>query len=480
MAAHIGKHKPTRRIDRPATAPAGVASGEGSGFTAPPATPAPPAPTGLTLATALTYSAVTPASRITATWSGMESYDLETYAVQISTDPTFATDFRISTTAPNQTSISIDNLRTLTTYYVRVRTVVGTTPSDWSAAASITTGQDLVPPAAPSGQAGAFAGIGDFVITWTNPTSTNFRDVEISIYDSAAKTVLYATVYDATGRYIWTAAQNLAATSNAGDPSLYAELRSRSWGAVFSSAVNTGLITKAKPATPGSVSQSWSGDTGAAGADWSIAWAAQADAAYYLLNINSLGARRIANTTYTYTLDKNIADNGTADPTLSYSLVAVDGLGQSSNTPASGTATNAAPAAPSVAILGGAMSLLVATVSTTPAADFAAWEYVWKRDGTTVRTLESRAAEQQYELSGASDAGVHSWTCTVRQKDVFGQYSAATASSAVVLDALTTEYLRGALAYSDSDNNIFTPPASGTLAALKDGVTTSGGVVYAA
>jgi hypothetical protein len=479
----LGKNRPILRIDAQPAAPfavAGADGGNGGGIdlAAPPVPPTIPAPTLLTLTPSLLQSAVTPSAQIAAVWQGLETNDSESYRVQVATDSGFTALAGTFATGQNQSNAVLAPLKVSTTYYVRVQAIVGNTESAWSNVLSTTTPSDTTAPAAPSAQAAAFAGIGDFVITWTNPTSANFRDVEITIRASSGGTI-YATVYDATGRYVWPAAANLAATSGAGDPSLYAELRSRSWGGVFSTTVNTGLITKAAPATPSSIAQSWSGDTGAAGADWTISWAAQSDAAYYLLNINGLGARRVYGNTYTYALDKNIADNTSADPTLSYSIVAVDGLNQSSAA-ASGTATNAAPAAPTVTLLGGAMSLLVATVTSAPAADFATWEYVWKRDGATVRTLESSASEQQYELGGSGDSGSHSWTVVVRQKDAFGQYSSTATSSAVVLDALTLDYLRASLSYSDSDGNTFTPPNSGTLAVLKDGNTTSGGVTYAA
>jgi hypothetical protein len=81
-------------------------------------------------------------------------------------------------------------------------------------------------------------------------------------------------------------------------------------------------------------------------------------------------------------------------------------------------------------------------------------------------------------MSAAADSGAHSWTVVVRQKDLFGQYSSTTTSSAVTVDALTIDYLRGSLAYADSIGSTFTPPSGGTLAQLKDGVTTGGGPAY--
>lgn len=474
MKSSIGKYRETRRIDARPSQPFAVASGDGSGFTAPPVPPVVPAPGAPTLATSLTYSAVTPSARIDATWPGLETYDLETYAVAISTDATFATGTEIYTTAPNQNSVAIDGRTVNTTYYVRVRVVVGSTPSDWSASASITTPVDSTPPAAPTSQAAAFAGAGDLVITWVNPTSLNFRDVEIKIYASSGGTLL-ATLYDATQRRVWTAAENLAATSGAGDPSLYIELRSRSWGAVFSSAVNTGTITKTAPVAP-TVTVDFSG------ADCVFTVTPPSDAAYLsFVADSSVTARKIGLPgRYVYPFDQNRLDHsGTPDPSLAYSFIAIDGLNQASSA-TTGTATNGAPTAPTVTLTAG-FSVLICQITSAPVADFAAYEYKWTRDGSTVtRTLESASAEQQYEASAAADAGAHTWTCTVRQKDVFGQFSTATVSSSVTLDNLTIDYLRSGAFYSDDAGGTFSSPASGTLAALKDGITTSGGISYAA
>lgn len=468
----IGKYRETKRIDRQPTHAAGATSGEGTGLTVAPSLPLPQPPGAPTLSTSLTYSAVTPGARIDATWQNFETYDLETYAVQISTDSAFATDTQIYTTAPNQNSASIDGLRVNTTYYVRVRTIVGSTPSDWSASSNITTPVDTTPPAAPTAQAAAFQGTGDLAITWTNPTSLNFRDVEIKIYSDSGLTTLYDTIYDASGRFIWTAAQNLARTSGVGDPSLYVVLRSRSWGGVFSSTVNTGTVTKSAPTAP-TVSVDFSGP------DAVYTITPPSDAAYISFVANTgITTRRIGIVNrLVYTLDMNRLDNTTPDPTLAYSFTAVDGLNQAS-TATSGTATNAAPSAPTVSLIGG-QNQLVCQITSAPAADFAAYEYVWKKDGGAVLTLESASAEQQYAAQ-AGDEGSHSWTCTVRQKDVFAQYSTATASSAVILDALTIAYLRSAAFYSDDQGNTFTPPASGTLSSLKDDVRSGGGVNYAA
>lgn len=380
----IGKHKTTRRIDAAPVSNFAVADvGEGVLLTAPPASPTIPAPTSLALTAALGMSAVTPTAKITASWDNLEAYDLETYQLQLSTDAAFA-DASTQTygTAPNQTSTTIDGLRTSTTYYGRVRTVVGDTPSAWSASTSVATPSDTTAPAGPTSQAAQFINGGDLVVTWGNPTSANFRDVEIKIYESVSKVTLYGTFYDATQRFVWPVRANLQATGNVGDPSLYVELRSRSWGAVFSAAVNA-------------------------------------------------------------------------------------------------SATKAAPAAPTVTLVGG-VSLLVATVTSARESVYSLFEYVWKRDGGTVATVLSAAQEQQYAPGAAADEGSHSWTVTVRERDAFGQYSTATTPGAVALDVLSIGYLRAGAFYRDSVGNSYTPPDSGTLAGLKDGFVLSGGVTYAA
>jgi hypothetical protein len=467
------KHRQQLRIDQAALdTTAAAAVGVSIDFIAsptPPALNAIEAPYGLSLSTTLANSAVTPSAYISATWTPPDNVDTETisYIIQWSTDSTFATN-TTGQPAP-QASATISGLKCSTLYYVRVQAVYNAVYSPWSTAASITTAADTTPPAAPTAQAASFAGVGDLVITWTNPTSANFREVEIGIYSNSSKTITYATLYDATQRVIWTAAQNLNATAQAGDPSIYVELRSRSWGGIFSSAVNTGTITKAAPTAP-TVTVDFTG----AQAIYTITPPADAAGLSFVAD-TSVTARKIGVVNrLAYTFDQNRLDHsGTADPVLAYSFTAIDGINQSS-TATSGTATNAAPSAPTVTLTGG-FSQLVAQVTSAPAADFLAYEYVWKRDGSTVRTLESAASEQQYEIGVAADSGTHSWTVVVRQKDLFAQYSSTTTSSAVVLDALTIDYLRANANYTDSIGS-----SAAALNDMKDDDTSGGGVSYAA
>lgn len=459
-----GKQRYLRSIDaRPAQPFAPGADEFSAPAIAPPSQASIGAPSNLSLSTAIERSATTATSSITATWYPPSGVAPSSYLVQWSTSNTFP-DTNIQS-APAESSV-IGNLTPATTYYVRVAAVVAASQGEWSAASSITTASDTTPPAVPTSQAAGFFGIGDLAVQWTNPTSANFRDVEVTIYNDSGKSVTYATLYDATGRIVWTAAENLAATSGVGDNNVYVELRSRSWGGIFSSAVNTGAVGKAAPAAP-TVTVDFTG------ADAVYTITPPADAAQITFVADTGVTTRLIGVVgkYTYTYDANRVDHsGTADPSLSYSFIAIDGLNKSS-TATTGTATNAAPSAPTVT-LAGAQNQLVCQVTSTPAADFAAYEYVWKRDGSTVVTQETTDAVGQYAAQ-AGDEGLHSWTCTVRQKDLFGQYSSVTTSSAVVLDALTIAYLRAGLIFTDSLGT-----AQATLAALKDGTTASGGQSY--
>jgi hypothetical protein len=462
------------RIDAPPFDPNAPASGSSADVVT---DPAPPAmgpidpPTDIVLSTLLSRSSASPTAIVNATWTPPDGYDTSTitntlsYLIQWTTDVTWVTN--VSGQAALQASAAIDGLTTGTTYYFRVAAVYRTVQSAFSTAASIVTATDTVPPNPVTGAAASFVGTGDLVVTWTNPTSTNYKDVEVRIYASNGGTLL-ATLYSATSTLFWSAAQNLAATAGVGDPSLYLDIRARSWNNIYSTSVNLSP-TKAAPTAP-TVTVDFTG------ADAVYTITPPTDALYLsFVADTSVTARRLGVVgRYVYPFDQNRLDHsGTPDPSLAYSFTAVDGLNQAS-TATSGTATNAAPSAPTVTLIGG-FSQLVCQVTSTAAVDFLAYEYVWKRDGSTVLTLESASAEQQYATGASGDEGSHSWTCTVRQKDVFAQYSTATASSAVVLDTLTIAYLRAGLIYTDSVGNTVS-----TLAILKDNVKTVTGISYAA
>jgi hypothetical protein len=483
------KYTAALRIDSPTLDPSAAAAA--GGYVDQLESPAPPAlaevesPYGLLLSTLLSRSANTPTALVNATWSPPDGYDTGTisttlsYLIQWSTDSTFATN--VSGAAALQPSAAIDGLATGTLYYFRVAAVYSTVQSLYSTSNSITTAADTVPPDPVTSVAWFWGASGDLDITWVDPTSPNLKRVEVKIWSDAAKTTFYRALYAAAGalRTTYTAGMNAVDTNNVYDAAVFIEAKAQSWGGIDSTlAVPASQPTKAVPATPTGLTSSWASDTGVAGADCVISWTRGADAIKYRLTIDGI-ARETVDDRFTYTFDTNRAEHSNVgDHVLTIGLVALDGLRQSS-TSAPLTATNAAPTAPTVTLTG-AFSQLVCQVTSAPVADFLTYEYVWKRDGGTVRTLESSSSEQQYESGASGDEGSHSWTCTVRQRDLFGRYSTGTASSAVILDTLTIAYLRSGAFYTDDAGGTYAPPASGTLASLKDGTTASGGISYSA
>src|SRR5581483_10015520 len=196
--------------------------------------PTVPPPTLLSITPGLLQSAVTPSAKIAAVWKGLETYDSESYRVQVATDSAFTTDLTTFATGQNQSDAILAPLRCSTLYYVRVQTIVGNTESAWSNVLSDTTPADTIAPSPPSGLSASFINAGDLQISWTKSPSANLRDTEIAIYTDNTKTTQLGLFSIAAESFLWTAAQNLAATSQLGDPTVYVELRARSWGGVFS------------------------------------------------------------------------------------------------------------------------------------------------------------------------------------------------------------------------------------------------------
>lgn len=450
------------------------------------------APENVNLTSGVIYASAAPQSYIAVDFDPPDSVAgirPDRYTIQVST----ASDFTASGTItveyapsdPDNPLARIDGLPPNTLHYVRLRAIVNGFPGDWTSMSPladnvnrITTAQDTTAAAQPTGLAGTWIGAGDLQITFTPPTSTNYKDVELKIYKNSGGTLL-RTVYNRVGAFVYTAEMNLQDNSGTGDPSLFVEARSRTYSNVINNtSVPTLTTTKSAPTAPG-VSHSWSGETdhnGTASADLTFVFTLAADVEKVSLSLNSQTARDVYGGVYTYPYGRNVADNGApGDPTLSYSAVAVDGLGQSSSA-TTGTATNEDPPTPTVSLSRGAIAGLFATAGGTKATDFAAYEYVFKRDGTTVKTIESQAQQETYDQSAAADAGYHSWTCVVRQKDLFGLYSQTVTSSAVDFEPFTLAGLRDMVEYSDSEGT-----AAATLkAALADGVTSSGGITYSA
>jgi hypothetical protein len=446
-----------------------------------------PAPRNVVLTTGTINANAAPMSYIMIDWDPPETNTLrrpDRYTIQVSTNTTFTASGTITAEVapsdPDNPVARVDGLPPGVLHYVRLRGIMSGIPGVWTSMTPLTTGvnqittaQDLAAASPPGSPAAVFTGLGDLRITWTNPTEANYKTTHIRVRASSGGTI-YREWDSRAGVAIYSVAQNIA--DSGGDPSLYVELWSVTFSNVNSATVNTGLVTKAAPATPTGVSQSWSGDTGNAPADLTLTWAEAGDAAFHYVAINGLAVRRVNGTVYTYPYARNVLDNGgNGDPTLGYGVQAVDGLGQGSPT-ASGSATNAAPPTPTATLTQGAVGGLFATVTSTPPADLWRYEYVFKRDGTTVATVYSAGATTRYEMQDAADSGFHSWTVVIRVEDLFAQFSATVTPAAVLVEALTLSYLRDDLVYSDSIGT-----AAATLKSnLADDVFTSGGITYAA
>jgi hypothetical protein len=463
------KNQPLRRIDLPAEQTVGAAVVTTEDAPAPPAAPTPPPPTGLTLEAGLSTADRSATAYINAYWIAPAAVAAHGYLIQYATDSLFTDPGGFRVDPPDDGAVpsaAITGLAPNTAYYVRVATRYYSQTSGWSAAATVTTPQDITPPDPVTGAAAAFTGLGDLVVTWANPANANFRDVEVKIYASNGG-LLLATLYAADGVLVWTVAQNLAATSGTGDASLYITLRPRSWAGFFGDGVGVSA-TKSAPAAP-TVSVDFTG------ADAIYTITPPADAARLLLTPDTaLGQRNIGVVArYVYPFTQNRIDHGgTPDPTLAWSLVAVDGLNQSSAA-ASGTATNAAPAAPSAVVATAFPTAIYASVTATLPADFATYRYrlIQSSPSAADVTTDSTTGLVSYPLTTEA-----TYQIGVKLVDVFGQASAETLSAALsVADVLTLADLRAGALYSDSQDT-----AAATLkAALADDNRASGGVSYA-
>lgn len=443
-------------------------------------------PIDVALTSGVVYASAAPQSYVELTWSPPETSSGATpdrYTVQVSTDSTFTASGTITAAiAPanrDAPSARVDGLPPNTLHYVRLRAIVNGYPGAWSSMSPLTTGvnrittaQDTTAAGVPTSITATWIGYGDLLVTWTEPADANLKDVQVVVRASSGGTV-YRTAYSAASRFLYTLAMNYNDTAGAGDSSLYVELRSRTFSNVFGTTVNTGLVTKAAPATPAGLTQTWSGDAGTAGADLSFAWTRAEDAYRYRLTLDSVNRQLSGNAdTYTYTYALNRSEHaGTADAVISYSLVAVDGFGQVS-TASSGTATNAAPAAPSAVGVSGFFSSFAIAITATPPADFSYYQVRIIQTSPSAADVTFRTATTLVQRAVSTAA---TYQVGVKVVDVFGQASSETLSSTTTLDSLTLSDLRSRIVYSDSEAT-----AAATLkAALADDNKTSGGISYA-
>lgn len=410
-------------------------------------------------------SAQTATARVQVSWRPPGGVPAVSYLLEVATNSGFTA--IIYQNALSDRTATID-LPVGLTVWVRVFAQSQGTLSGASNVITFTTATDSSASAQPTSFSAAFIAAGDLSLTWTNPTSENFRDVEVRIWESASKVTLLHTGYSAAPPYVWTAAQNRAAGSGTPDPVVYIELRARTWAGVLNStSPPSATATKSLPGNPSGLATDFTG------ADLIVTWTAATDVASYRLTLDGV-ARTVVGGRFVYTFDQNRSEHsGTADPAITVSLVGVDALDQVSATPATASATNAAPSAPSsVTLTAGFFTSFAVSVTATEPADFATyrWRIIQTSPSASDVTFDSQATLQTRVVAANA-----TYQVGVRVVDVFGQTSAETLSSATGVDGMMLSDFRRDISYRDSLGT-----AAATLDAMKDGVTASGGVAYAA
>lgn len=468
-----GKHDRALRLDR--RVEPNFASGDlpTADFSvedlAPPAPPEIPAPFNLVLAAFLTRSAQSGMAMITATWDlYLNGTQADGFNVQVSTNSSF-TDGETQTYVALGESAALENLHVATTYYVRVQAIFRAIVGAWSATASILTPIDTTPPAVVTAVSWTWLANGDLPISWTMPTSENYKDAEVRIYATSTKALHLQTLYGRNA-VVWTAAMNRQATGGVPVHSVYIEVWSRSYTNVYSVtfAVPATQPSKNVPATPTGLSSNWAADLGLAGADCYLYWNAQSDAIRFRLTVDG-STRELDANSFTYSLSTNRDEHSNVpDPSLIVRLVAIDGLDQISAA-VTLTAVNAKPPVTTISIFPG-FSTVGITLGGSQAADFAYFSLRIVKDGATVATFKEASGTSIYDLG---QFGSGSYQVGASVVDAFIQVSAETLSVAVTIEPLTLAELRIDAAY---DDNLSTLPA--TLDALKDANLASGGKTY--
>lgn len=431
--------------------------------TVPEAVPTPQQVTGLAVtSTFLAYTSIAPQAVANLRWHPIAAPEPESYLVQWS----LASNFSSPTTMPTaraQTTAAVDGLPPGGTVYFRVAAVWRSAQGAWSASVNSTMPVDTTPPAAPTSAAGNWSPVtGDLTLTWTNPTSANFKDVEVRIYANSGGT-LRRTVYSTTGRYVYTLAQNNQDTTNNPDPSLYVEFQARNYNNVLSATSATLTTTLSAPATPSGLSTDFTSP------DLVATWTASNSVAGYEIQFGTATIRDIGFTnTFTYSFAQNAADNGSPATTIAVNVWAIDALGQVSATPATASAVTPLPIAPTSVTLNGFFSTLTGSWTHSPTRTFRRYRCRLTRGGVDLLTEFSTV---QFFTASVTSSG--SYELFVRTEDVFNQTSSETTSGTITLVSLSIEELRATAIYSDSVSNTVA-----TLDALKDNNTTSGGVTY--
>jgi len=369
-------------------------------------------------------------------------------------------------------------VRAGTPLYARVRAFVGSVGSPWSPTGGPHTPVvDVTPPAVPANLTADWSGVsGALTIRCDVPTAVNIRTVRYRIFTNSVGTLL-RTVEVAGGLFVWTL--DMQRLDRGGLPlpasaTCYIIANTTGWGGAVSADVAL-TATLAAPATPAGVGHSWESSAGTASADWLLTWTPGTGIAGYRLTLDGLARDLPLTNRYPYPFTLNAQEHASvADPVLAYSLAGVDALGQTSATPASGTATNAAPPAVTITALLGIVGTVALRIGTSLALDLKHYRVRVYRNAAelTGRVFVGTNTTPIYD---AQD-GAGSYQFSVAPVDLFDQVGAESAlTTAFELEPLTISIIREGVTYIDS---LGTAPAS--LNVLKDDNRTGGGVNYAA
>lgn len=421
------KNYTLKRHDQRPAIDVAIATTESTESYAPPAAAKPAAPFGLTLASGTLQSTSTQNSYIDATWAIWPGLEPDDYTVEYATDAGFVSAAQLRARTP---SIRIEGLIPDTAYWVRVAANFRGASSDYSAAATITTARDTAPPQNVSGAALAWTPRGDLGIAWTNPAESRFARVRVVIRGDAAGTI-YEDAHlpglpGAAQRLYYTAAQNVE--DSGGDPSLTIEIHSQSWAGAYSAAPVVVAATKSPPDTPAAAAATWDAASGAL----HLTWSPVDGAVSYTLTLDGV-ARVVADTQYLYDAARNRQEHGgTAAGAITWSLVAVDGLGQASSVAAGGTATLGRPATPQAAAATWDAARGSCTFRWEPVAGAASYRLTIDNVPHTVSDTQFvyDAALNRVEHGGVADGSL-SWSLVA--VDGLGQTSLTPASGTATL-----------------------------------------------
>lgn len=402
-----------------------------------------PAPTGLTLlSTTIARSTQSPMAYINVSWNPPVSITPEYYEVEYGKQSDWnGTDFnnpqRIRANTNDAALLADAN----TAYFVRVRAVYRSTVSIWTDTLSVTTAIDTTPPPNFTSTSANFVN-GDLVVTWSYTTiPNNFKHAAITVWN-AGRTVLYGTFTDATGRFVWREADNLAASSGVGVTSVSVDIVPVSWAATSGT---TTTIAASSTAPNAVTTLAFDFDTG----DLNISWVNPTNAPFKYVEVSiyrdntAVTLYRVITTSAnrtTWTVDNNFADSArvggspSPDPSV-YVVVRVVGWLNQVSTNVTGTATKAVPSTP-----GGLTSTWASDAGLAGADIVLSWngvsnikDYEVSVNSTVIGFITDTRYLYTYNQNVTQNGGVGDPTLSIsiRARDRLHQFSTAATLNAV-------------------------------------------------